>query len=121
MTACSGPKPDFKFLYDVNLPIKVEYVATHMSFSLSSDLCAAVVRRAACMCTCLSITDVSHFGDIAINPSMMQDKIEAIAKGMYHAAGVSYTPEAEAQVSLHFASMPRFASVCSLCHDPNPN
>ncbi|PNH05613.1 Monofunctional C1-tetrahydrofolate synthase, mitochondrial [Tetrabaena socialis] len=46
--ACSGPKPDFKFLYDVSLSIK--------------------------------------------------EKIEIIAKEMYHAAGVEYKPEAEAQI-----------------------
>ncbi|GLC46308.1 hypothetical protein PLESTB_000997500 [Pleodorina starrii] len=46
--ACSGPKPEFKFLYDVNLSIK--------------------------------------------------EKIEIIAKEMYHAAGVEYKPEAEAQI-----------------------
>ncbi|KXZ51232.1 hypothetical protein GPECTOR_13g719 [Gonium pectorale] len=46
--ACSGPKPDFRFLYDVNLSIK--------------------------------------------------EKIEIIAKEMYHASGVEYKPEAEAQI-----------------------
>ncbi|GLI62600.1 hypothetical protein VaNZ11_005139 [Volvox africanus] len=46
--ACSGPKPEFKFLYDVNISIK--------------------------------------------------EKIETIAKEMYHAAGVEYKPEAEAQI-----------------------
>ncbi|KAG2498479.1 hypothetical protein HYH03_003732 [Edaphochlamys debaryana] len=48
VAACSGPRPDFKFLYDVNLSIK--------------------------------------------------EKIEIIAKQMYHAAGVEYKPEAEAQI-----------------------
>ncbi|EFJ51458.1 hypothetical protein VOLCADRAFT_79713 [Volvox carteri f. nagariensis] len=46
--ACSGTKPEFKFLYDVDLPIK--------------------------------------------------EKIEIIAREMYHAAGVEYKPEAEAQI-----------------------
>ncbi|PNW73619.1 hypothetical protein CHLRE_13g566000v5 [Chlamydomonas reinhardtii] len=48
VAATAGPKPDFKFLYDVNISIK--------------------------------------------------EKIETIAREMYHAAGVEYLPEAEAQI-----------------------
>lgn len=41
-----------------------------------------------------------HDEGAVLSSGEMQDKIEAIAKQMYKAAGVSYTPEAEAQVSV---------------------
>lgn len=81
-TSVSCTTPTCQSRYVIHRMHALYKVCLHVALLFSTR--GSVLNVCVCVCVCL------------------QDKIEIIAKETYHAAGVSYTPEAEAQVTHRF-------------------